>query len=77
MRVASLTGVGELEVREQDRPEPGPNEVLLRVEDIYEEENEERRKIEEGNHDALMAQGGLYADLHEKQLLEQEIEAIG
>ena len=31
MRVASLTDVGEIEVREQDQPEPGPNEVVLRV----------------------------------------------
>lgn len=31
MRVASLTDVGEMEVREQERPKPEPDEVVLRV----------------------------------------------
>lgn len=31
MRVASLTDVGEMEVRDLERPEPGSNEVVLRV----------------------------------------------
>ena len=31
MRVTSLTDVGEMEVQERERPEPGPNEVVVRV----------------------------------------------
>ncbi|MBB6645699.1 zinc-dependent alcohol dehydrogenase family protein [Halobellus ruber] len=31
MRVASLTDVGEMEVRDRERPEPGPNDVVVRV----------------------------------------------
>jgi len=33
------------------------------------------RVIERGNHDELIGQGGLYAGLYRKQLLEQELEA--
>jgi ATP-binding cassette subfamily B protein len=32
--------------------------------------------VEEGNHRELVEQGGYYADLHQKQLLEEELEAI-
>ncbi len=31
MQVASLTDVGEMRVEEREQPEPGPNEVVLRV----------------------------------------------
>lgn len=31
MRVASLTDAGEMELRDRERPEPGPNDVVLRV----------------------------------------------
>lgn len=31
MRVASLTDAGEMELRDRDRPEPGPNDVVLGV----------------------------------------------
>jgi len=31
--------------------------------------------VERGTHDALIGQGGLYAELHEKQLLEEELAA--
>lgn len=31
MRAAALTDVGEVEVQERKRPEPGPNEVLIQV----------------------------------------------
>lgn len=32
--------------------------------------------VERGNHDELVKLGGIYADLHEKQLLEKELEAL-
>jgi len=32
---------------------------------------------ERGSHEELMAENGVYADLYEKQLLEEEIEAYG
>ncbi len=34
------------------------------------------RIVEQGNHDELLADGGYYAGLHSKQLLEEELEAI-
>jgi ATP-binding cassette subfamily B protein len=37
---------------------------------------ERGRLAEEGTHQSLLAQGGYYADLHQKQLLEEELEAI-
>ena len=33
------------------------------------------RIVERGSHDDLVAQAGLYADLHGKQLLEEELAA--
>jgi ATP-binding cassette, subfamily B, multidrug efflux pump len=32
--------------------------------------------VEEGSHSELIGQGGYYADLYQKQLLEEELEAI-
>jgi len=37
---------------------------------------DEGRIIERGKHDELVANGGLYASLHEKQLLEEELEHL-
>ncbi len=34
------------------------------------------RIVERGDHDGLVARGGLYADLHRRQLLEEELEAV-
>jgi ATP-binding cassette subfamily B protein len=34
----------------------------------------EGRIVERGTHDALLAAGGLYADMHARQLLEEELE---
>ncbi len=34
------------------------------------------RVVEQGSHDALVAAGGLYADLFRQQALEGELEAI-
>ncbi len=36
---------------------------------------DEGRIVERGRHDELVARGGLYADLHRRQLLEQEMES--
>jgi ATP-binding cassette, subfamily B, multidrug efflux pump len=32
--------------------------------------------VEDGSHSELIGQGGYYADLYQKQLLEEELEAI-
>jgi len=32
--------------------------------------------VEEGTHEELVARGGLYAEIHERQRLEAEIEAL-
>ncbi|MEZ5399125.1 MAG: ABC transporter ATP-binding protein [Bryobacteraceae bacterium] len=37
---------------------------------------ENGRLVEQGSHDELIRLGGYYADLHQKQLLEEELEAI-
>lgn len=37
---------------------------------------DEGRIVERGNHDSLLEEGGFYASLHEKQLLEQELEEM-
>ncbi|MGJ5818558.1 ABC transporter ATP-binding protein [Paludibaculum fermentans] len=37
---------------------------------------DEGRVVEQGNHAALIAAGGYYAELHQKQLLEEELEQI-
>jgi ABC-type multidrug transport system fused ATPase/permease subunit len=37
---------------------------------------DEGRVVESGDHAALMARGGLYADLFEQQVLEGELEAV-
>ncbi len=34
------------------------------------------RVVEQGTHDELLGSGGYYADLHQKQMLEQELDAI-
>jgi ATP-binding cassette, subfamily B, multidrug efflux pump len=33
------------------------------------------RIVERGHHDELVRQGGLYAELHQKQLLQEELAA--
>ena len=37
---------------------------------------ERGRIVERGSHQQLLAQGGLYADLHQRQLLEEELAAV-
>jgi ATP-binding cassette subfamily B multidrug efflux pump len=37
---------------------------------------EHGRIVEEGSHESLVAAGGYYADLYQKQLLEEELEAV-
>jgi ATP-binding cassette subfamily B protein len=37
---------------------------------------EQGQIVEEGSHESLVAAGGYYADLYQKQLLEEELEAV-
>ena len=37
---------------------------------------DEGRVAEAGSHDELLERGGLYAELHERQRMEEEIEAL-